>query len=81
MPNQIQMSPTLAESWRRMQREFKQKQKGWQAQTLFSLISALTSKMEQKNNQKGLQFKRKSGFVLLRSDQDWAKKRGLEFVF
>ena len=31
LPNQIQMSPTLAEIWRRMQREFKQKEKGWQA--------------------------------------------------
>ena len=67
MPNQIQMSPTLDEIWRGMQREFKQKQKGWQAQNQFPLVSALISKMEQKNNQKGLQFTLKTRFILFRS--------------
>ena len=67
MPNQIQMSPTLDEIWRGMQREFKQKEKGWQAQTPFPLVSALISKMEQKNNQKGLQFTLKTRFILFRS--------------
>ena len=78
MPNQIQMSPTLDEIWRGMQREFKQKQKGWQAQTPFPLISALISKMEQKKTTKSVCNSSVNPYLFYfdhcTNIEDWAKK-------
>ena len=77
MPNQIQMSPTLDEIWRGMQREFKQKQKGWQAQNQFPLVSALISKMEEKTTKRVCNSRLKPDlfyFDQCTNIEDWAKK-------